>query len=79
MSKYDWDSTGIMNKLQERIDELESQLRWRKYPEEMPAEGQQCICYDGNGYWHDWWSNGEFGIENIVSLWLPIPPIPEGA
>lgn len=91
--KY-WNTRPIEDALQRRIDELTAELaalreqvRWRKYPDEMPKrDGFYLVLENVNqvaGYYH-WckqfgW-NTDRGRINIQSVthWMPLPQPPEG-
>lgn len=68
-----------------RIKELESERRWRKFPEERPEKDAWCLVYhegeiDSDHYTDDCNNHYRFVIYgNDVTHWMPLPKRPEDA
>lgn len=64
-------------KAQKRIEELELQLRWRKWPEEKPEVVNKYWVWATIGGFQSAHYDGKRWNRAGVTWWLPIPPMGE--
>lgn len=72
----------------EQIDQLNEELRWRKFPDEKPSEEMEGMDFIvSNGFfhreiceWRGYWNNDPFCGDRFcedVKFWCPLPKEPE--